>query len=289
MTAPERPEPGLHLVATPIGRARDITLTALDVLAGADMLAAEDTRSLRRLLGIHAIQLGGRALISYHDRNGPAARPRILRALAGGKSVAYASEAGSPLIADPGYRLVQAALEAGHKVHCAPGPSAVITALSVAGLATDRFLFAGFAPAAAGARRRWLAEIAPIPATLVILDSPMRVKQTLSELMNAVGDDREMALCRELTKRHEEVIRGTVAEVCSHVETTPPRGEIVLVIERARRPGPEEEDSAAMDEMLKSAMAELSLSEAVARVAARVALPRRRVYARALELRDAAR
>jgi len=289
MTAAEHLEPGLHLVATPIGRARDITLTALDVLTGADMLAAEDTRSLRRLLGIHAIPLGGRPLVSYHDRNGPAARPRILRALAAGQAVAYASEAGSPLIADPGYRLVQAALEAGHEVHCAPGPSAVTAALTLAGLATDRFLFAGFAPAAAGARRRWLASLTAIPATLVILESPVRVRQTLTDLMNAAGGERQMALCRELTKRHEEVLRGTVAEVRDHAETVPPRGEIVLVIERPRQAQREEEDSAAMDEMLKSAMSEATLSEAVASVAARLALPRRRVYARALELRDESR
>ena len=162
-----RVPPGLHLVSTPIGAARDITLRGLDLLAGADVLAAEDTRSLRRLMEIHGVPLKGRPLIAYHDHNGAQVRPRLIALLAEGKSIAYASEAGTPLVADPGFQLARAAIAAGHSVLAAPGASAVLTALAVGGLPTDRFCFAGFPPAQGAARKAWLAELAPIPATLV--------------------------------------------------------------------------------------------------------------------------
>ena len=151
--------PGLYLVATPIGNARDITLRALDVLAGADVLAAEDTRSARRLLEIHGVPLGGRALLPYHDHNGPRMRPRLLAEIEAGRSLAYVSDAGTPLVADPGYRLATEVVAAGFALTAVPGPSAVLAALAVAGLPTDRFLFAGFPPPQAGARRRWLEEL----------------------------------------------------------------------------------------------------------------------------------
>jgi 16S rRNA (cytidine1402-2'-O)-methyltransferase len=150
------PDPGLYIVATPIGSARDITLRALDILRAADVLAAEDTRSLRHLMAIHGVALGDRPVVAYHDHNGAQMRPRLLAYLAAGKSVAYASEAGTPLVADPGYALVRDARAAGHPVTAAPGPSAAITALSIAGLPTDRFLFAGFPPTTEAARRRFL-------------------------------------------------------------------------------------------------------------------------------------
>ena len=188
--------PGLHLVATPIGAARDITLRTLDLLAGADVLAAEDTRSLRRLMEIHGIPLRGRPLIAYHDHNAPAVRPRLLAALAEGRSVVYAPEAGTPLVADPGYQLLRAAVAAGHPARGAPGPSAMLAALMVAGLPSDRFLFAGFPPAQAGPRRRWIGELQDVRATLILYESPKRVRRMLGELCEAWGEGREAALCR---------------------------------------------------------------------------------------------
>ena len=169
--------PGLYLVATPIGNARDITLRALDVLRGADLLAAEDTRTARRLLDIHGVPLAGRPLVPYHDHNGPQMRPRLLADLAEGRSVAFVSDAGTPLVADPGYRLAAETAAAGLPVIAVPGPSAVLAALAVAGLPSDRFLFAGFPPPQPGPRRRWLEELAGAPATLVMFESAKDVHE----------------------------------------------------------------------------------------------------------------
>jgi 16S rRNA (cytidine1402-2'-O)-methyltransferase len=180
--------PGLHFVSTPIGAARDITLRALDVLAGADVLAAEDTRTLRHLMEIHGVPLGDRPLWPYHDHNGDAMRPRLLRALEEGKSVAYASEAGTPLVAGPGYQLARAAIAAGGPVLAAPGASAVLAALTVSGLPSDRFLFAGFPPTGAGDRARFLAEVGSVQATLILYESPKRVNRLLIELRDSLGD-----------------------------------------------------------------------------------------------------
>jgi len=191
--------PGLHLLATPIGAARDITLRALDVLAGADVLAAEDTRTLRHLMEIHGIALNGRPLIAYHDHNGQVVRPRLLRALKEGRSVAYAPEAGTPLIADPGFQLARAAIAEGLAVLAAPGPSAVLAALTVSGLPSDRFLFAGFPPTGAGDRARFLAELGQVPATLILYESPKRINRLLTEMADTFGKDRPAAVCRELT------------------------------------------------------------------------------------------
>jgi 16S rRNA (cytidine1402-2'-O)-methyltransferase len=274
-------EPGLHLVATPIGAARDITLRALDTLAAAEVLAAEDTRSLRHLMEIHGVPLGGRPLLAYHDHNGAAMRPRILAALEGGRSVAYASEAGTPLVADPGYQLVRAAVAAGHPVRAVPGPSALLAALTVAGLPTDRFLFAGFPPAAAGDRARFLAGLADAGATVALYESPKRIHRLLGELVQAFGGDREAALCRELTKRFEEVMRGTLASLAAALADRPLKGEVVLLVGRAPDAGP---DAGALDTALQAALAELPVSAAAAAVAARLGLPRRRVYQRALAL-----
>lgn len=281
-TGARRPEPGLHLVATPIGAARDITLRALDILAGADLLAAEDTRTLRHLMEIHGIPLGGRHVVAYHDHNGDAARPRILAALAEGKSVAYASEAGTPLVADPGMKLARAAIEAGHRVLAAPGPSAVLAALTVAGLPTDRFLFAGFPPSAAGARRSWMAELAAIPATLVIYESPKRVSRTLGELCEALGKERLGSVCRELTKRFEDVSRGTLDQLAAQFAGQEPKGEIVLVIDRAGETVPlEGEVEAAL--ALALAAPDARVKDVATAVAARFGLARRDVYQMALK------
>lgn len=280
--------PGLHFVATPIGHARDITLRALDVLAGAEVLAAEDTRRLRQLMAIHAIPLADRPLLPYHDHNGAEMRPRLLRALAEGRSVAYASDAGTPLVADPGFALARAALAEGHAVHAVPGPSAVLTALTVAGLPTDRFLFAGFLPQARGDRRTLLQGLAPVPATLVLLESPRRVGKLLGELCETLGEGRRAALCRELTKRHEEVLRGTLAELAARVGGQALRGEVVLVVDRAAPEGRAAPVGSAREgEMmaaLRTALARLPVKAAAAEVAGRLGLPRRTVYQAALTL-----
>lgn len=273
--------PGLHVVSTPIGAARDITLRALDILAGADVLAAEDTRSLRRLMEIHGIRLGERPLLAYHDHNGAKMRPKILSALAAGKSVAYASEAGTPLVADPGYQLTRAAIEAGHPVLAAPGASAVLAALAVGGLPSDRFCFMGFAPPQAAARRQFFADAAVIPATLVFYESPKRIHRMLGELAQSLGEQRECALCRELTKRFEEVIRGTLAEVGDAIAGREIKGEIVLLVDRDRAEPGDESD---LEAVLTEALNRHSLREAVDLVATARGLPRRRVYQLALAL-----
>ena len=205
--------PGLYFVGTPIGSARDITLRALDVLASADVLAAEDTRSLRHLMDIHGVPLNGRQVQSYHDHSGDGATARLLGALADGQSVAYASEAGMPLIADPGYGLSRAAAEAGHLVTAAPGPSAVVTALTLGGLPTDAFFFDGFLPSAKAARRNRLSELQDVPGTLVFYESPKRVAQTLADAAEILGPDRPAVLARELTKKFEELRRKPLSEL----------------------------------------------------------------------------
>lgn len=278
---PGRIPPGLHLLATPIGAARDITLRALDLLAGAEVLAAEDTRSLRRLMEIHGIRLGDRPLIAYHDHNGAQVRPRILALLAEGRSVAYASEAGTPLVADPGFQLARTAIAEGHAVLAAPGASAVLAALTVAGLPTDRFCFVGFAPSQGAARRNWLAEVLAIPATLVLYESPKRIHRLLEELRESEAGSRDCALCRELTKRFEEVIRGSVDAVSGALEGRVLKGEIVLVLDRGAVIGIGAED---LDAALGRALRDTSLREAVAQVVAATGLPRRQVYQRALAL-----
>ena len=274
---------GLHIVATPIGAARDITLRALDILRDADVLAAEDTRTLRHLMEIHGIPLGGRPLVACHEHNTAASVPRLLAALAEGRSVAYCSEAGTPLVSDPGYELARAAREAGHPVTAAPGPSAVLAALVVAGLPTDRFLFAGFPPAQGGARARFLDGIAREQATVVLYESPRRVKDLLSDLRDRCGDGRQVAVCRELTKRFEEVVRGPLAQVAERLAAAEARGEYVVVLDRA----PEVQVSTeTVESALRAALARSSARDAVAEVAEAFGRPRREVYALALRLSE---
>lgn len=281
--AVERLKPGLHILATPIGNLGDITLRALAALTGADLIACEDTRVTHKLLeryGIHT------PLTPYHDHNAAEARPKLLRRLGEGAAIVLVSDAGTPLVSDPGYKLVRAAQEAGHSITTLPGPSAVLAALAVAGLPTDQFFFAGFLPPKQTARRARIAELARIPATLVLFETGPRVGATLADLAAGLGQNREAALCRELTKLHEEVRRGdlkTLADNCAAVE---PRGEIVIVI--GPPPAAEQPSAEETDQLLRSAMARTSLKAAVAEVAVTTGLPRRQIYQRALSLENEA-
>lgn len=274
-------DPGLYLIATPIGTARDITLRTLDILASADVIAAEDTRSLRKLLDIHGISLADRPLVAYHDHNGDRVRPRIMQALEAGKSVVYASEAGTPMVADPGYDLARAAVAEGHKLISAPGPSAAITALTLAGLPTDHFFFAGFLPNASGRRKTALQEVAQVPGTLIFYESPKRIAAMLRDAALVLGGDRRAAVCREITKKFEEVLRGTLDELALICAERTLKGEIVVVIDRAGLPNVDEVD---LDSALQDALQGLSVRDAADKVSADLRLKRRQVYQRALEL-----
>ena len=276
-----RVPPGLHLVSVPIGAARDITLRALDLLAGADVLAAEDTRTLRHLMEIHGIALAGRPLLACHDHNEAQVVPKVLEALRAGKSVAYAPEAGTPLVSDPGFGLARAAAAEGFAVLAAPGASAVLAALAVSGLPSDRFLFAGFPPAAQGERARFLAELAGVRATLVLYESPRRIGRLLAEAAAALGPDRQAAVCRELTKRFEEVTRGTLATLAEGFSGVEPKGEIVLVIDRG---APPEIGEADLEALLREALGRLHVKEAAAEVAAKTGAAKRDIYQLALKL-----
>lgn len=280
---PARPlAPGLYVVAVPIGAARDITLRALDTLTAADIIAAEDTRQTRKLLDIHGLRRPPRSILPYHDHNGAAQRPRLLAALAAGKSVALVPDAGTPLVADPGYRLTVEAIAAGHPVIAVPGASAVLAALAVAGLPSDRFLFAGFPPVRPAARLRGFADLASVPATLIFYESPRRLAASLNAMAEALDGARAAAVCRELTKRFEEVRRGSLAALVAHYRAAPdPRGEVVVVV---GPPPAREVTGAALDAALSDALAAHSVRDAAAQVSQALGLPRRMVYARALEL-----
>jgi 16S rRNA (cytidine1402-2'-O)-methyltransferase len=278
LTAP-RPVPGLHLVATPIGHLGDITLRALETLAGVDIIACEDTRITRRLTERYAISA---ELKQYHEHNAALARPKILEKLAQGASIALVSDAGTPLISDPGFKLVREVCAAGFAVIAVPGPSSVLTALSVAALPTDRFFFEGFLPAKEHARRTRLTELSKIDATLVMFESGNRVQDTLADLAGIMGT-RDAAICRELTKLHEEVKRASIMELARDADTLETRGEFVLVI------APPAADAqvmseGALDDLLRSSLQRDSVKDAVAHAVELSGRPRREVYARALEL-----
>src|SRR5262245_16387884 len=248
---------GLHVVATPIGNLRDITVRALEVLAAADLIACEDTRVTRKLLDHYGIAT---ALTPYHDHNAAAARPKLLARLAQGARVALVSDAGTPLVSDPGYKLVRAAYDAGHAVTALPGASAVLAALAVAALPTDRFLFEGFLPAKEGQRRSRIDELKRIPATLVLFETGPRLAAALGDLAAALGP-RDAAVCRELTKLYEEVRRGNLATLAGHyAAAAEPRGEIVIVI--APPAAQDETTGADLDTLLRQALQRLSVKEA---------------------------
>lgn len=275
--------PGLYLVATPIGSARDITLRALDTLAAAPVIAAEDTRTARKLMDIHGVPRDGKRLVAYHDHSGPAERARLVAAVRDGQAVAYVSEAGTPLVADPGYQLARALIGEGLPVTAVPGPSALLAGLSVSGLPSDRFLFAGFAPTGGAARETFLAGLGQSDATVILYEAPGRVKDLLAACMRVMGGGRQAAVARELTKKFEEVRRGTLADLLAGVEERPPKGEVVVLIDRAGDEAAGEEE---IDMALRKAMETMRIKDAATAVAGALGLPRRQVYQRALELTD---
>src|SRR3974390_1114421 len=272
-------KPGLYLVATPIGNLGDITVRPLETLAGPDVIACEDTRVTRKLLDRYGIAT---PLTPYHDHNAAQARPGLLRRLAESAAVALVSDAGTPLISDPGFKLVRAAQDAGHLVNALPGASAVLTALTVAGLPTDQFFFAGFLPPKQTARRTRIAELASFPATLVLFESGPRLAAALADLAAGLGAEREAALCRELTKLHEEIRRGELKNLAAGCAGGEPRGEFVIVIAPPRAPLPT--DARESEPMLRSALERLSLKDAGAEVAQLPGRRRRELYQNALEL-----
>jgi 16S rRNA (cytidine1402-2'-O)-methyltransferase len=277
--------PGLYVVATPIGNLRDVTLRALEILAAADLIACEDTRVSRKLLDRYAIK---RPLTPYHDRNAEKARPKLLRALDEGAAVALICDAGTPLVSDPGFKLVREAQHAGHPVTAAPGASSVLTALVLAGLPTDTFLFAGFLPAKAAQRRARIAELARVPATLVVFETGPRLAAALSDLAAGLGP-RHAAVCRELTKLHEEVRRGDLATLAQHyADAGEKRGEIALVIAPAAADAVEA-GLGEIGKLLRDALARGSVKDAVAEVAMLTGRSRRELYQRALSLRGGGR
>lgn len=275
-------DPGLYLVATPIGAARDITLRALDVLNAAEVLAAEDTRVLRHLMEIHGVPLRGRRILAYHDHSAGRVGETILAALREGASVAYASDAGTPIVSDPGYLLARDAIAAGLRVHAVPGASAALAALTVSGLPADRFLFAGFPPTAKGARTTFLAQWAAVDAVVILFESPRRVKDSL-RILCEIDAHRRMVICRELTKRFEEVRRGTVAELLAEMPDEGLRGEVVMLLDR---PAPVVAGADAVQAALAARRGRMSLKDAAREVAAELGLARREVYQQALGQMD---
>lgn len=272
---------GLYFVGVPIGTARDITLRALDVLASADVLVAEDTRSMRKLMDIHGVPLEGRRIAALHDHSADGVMDRLVGAVRDGASVAYASEAGMPLIADPGFELSRAMVKADLPVTCAPGPSAVLTALTLAGLPTDAFFFAGFLPNAHAARVSALEKLRDIPGTLVFYESPKRVGAMLRDAAQVPGAERNAAVCRELTKKFEETRRGTLEELGAIYEKTSPKGEVVVLVDRGTSQSVNVSD---LEQTLRDALERMSMRDAVDAVAKAHDLPRREVYQAALGL-----
>lgn len=274
-----KPTAGLYVVATPIGNAADITLRALDTLKRANAIACEDTRVTSKLMGIHGVAT---PLVSYHEHNAAKMRPVLIGRMQAGETIALVSDAGTPLVSDPGYKLVRACVEAGVPVTALPGPSAALAGLVLSGLPSDRFLFAGFLPNKSAARRTSLGELATVPATLVFYESPQRLAESLADMAAVLGP-REAAVARELTKLYEEVRRGPLPDLSAHYDTAgPPKGEVVVIV---APPGAEAEAQAVdVDTALRDALARLSVRDAAAEVALMTGRPKRDVYARALEL-----
>lgn len=270
---------GLYVVATPIGHMGDITLRALTILAGADFIACEDTRNSGALLSKYGIKK--KKLISYHDHNADDRRPEVMKHIADGSSVALISDAGMPLIADPGYKLVRDCREAGHDVVVIPGANAAITALAGSGIPTDHFYFAGFLPPKSVARQKTIATLQNIPATLVFYEAPQRLSDALQDLEKILGTNRTGAVARELTKLYEETKRGTLSELNTFYKTNDVKGEIVIIV---APPDVNAEPAHDLDALLKEYLRTLTLRDAVAAVCALTNLKKSEVYARALWL-----
>lgn len=272
--------PGLHFVSTPIGAARDITLRALDLLAGADVLVAEDTRTLRHLMEIHGVAVAGRPLIAYHDHSSDGTLARLRALIGEGKSVAYASEAGTPLISDPGFELARAVAAAGLPMTAAPGPCAAICALTLSGLPSDRFLFAGFPPAAKGARREFLVGLADVQATLIFYESPKRLAALLDDMTQTLGATRQAVVCRELTKRFEDVQRGTLSDLAAAFASRAVKGEVVVLVDRAQ---PEAATEADIRRALEAALRTMRVKDAATFVSQTLGVSRKLVYQIAID------
>jgi 16S rRNA (cytidine1402-2'-O)-methyltransferase len=271
--------PGLYLVSTPIGNLRDITLRALDVLGQADRVLAEDTRVTRRLIDAYGLKV---ELTAYHDHNGERVRPGILDDLEAGARIALVSDAGTPLVSDPGYKLARDAIAAGIPVIAIPGASAVLAALAIAGLPTDCFTFAGFPPQKAGPREAWLEPFRHVPGTLVFYEGVSRLPAMMASLHKILGN-RSAAVCRELTKMHEEARRGPLSELAAHyAEAGAPRGEVVIVV---GPPSADDWDAGRIDAALRAALEDMRVKEAAGHVAEASGWSRRDVYARALALK----
>ncbi len=272
---------GLYLTATPIGHARDVSLRALAVLAGVDLIAAEDTRVTSKLLSIHGIS---KTLMPYNDHNAAQMRPKLLAKMKSGARIALVSDAGTPLVSDPGFKLVRAAIEEGIAVHAIPGASAVLTGLMLSGLPSDRFLFAGFLPARAGERGAILEELKSIRATLIFFESAQRLAETLAQMEQVLGM-RTVAVAREMTKLHEEVRRGTLAELAAHyAQADTPKGEVTLLL---GPPHQAQTDFGKIDAALDAALAFMPLKPASDMIAALLDMPRKEIYARGLEKKNA--
>ncbi len=278
---PSALKPGLYVVATPIGNIADITLRALEVLKSVDAIACEDSRVTAKLLARHGITA---KLVPYHEHNAGEMRPKLLAGLRRGSRIALVSDAGTPLVSDPGYKLVRDAIDEGFNVVPLPGPSAPLAALILSGLPSDRFLFAGFLPPKSAGRRAALGELAAIPATLLLFESAPRLVESLADMADVLGP-RPAAVSRELTKLYEETRRGTLRELAEHYAAAgPPKGEIVIAIGGADAAS-QTASAETLDAQLRSALASLSVKDAAATVAATTGLPRKQVYARALELK----
>ncbi len=271
----------LYIVSTPIGNLKDITLRALDVLRQVDWIAAEDTRRTRILLRHYDIP---EKLISFHEHNKAQRVPQLLARLDRGEQGALVSDAGTPLINDPGYELVQAAIEAGHRIVPVPGASAVLAALVASGLPPERFLYLGYLPRKPGPRRRVLQEVAHLPYTLIFLETPQRLIEALEDMVQVLGGERRVAVAHELTKVHESFLRGSLEEALRHYRSHPPKGEFTLVVEGARpRSWTEQELDAAIREGLVRGESPKTLAKALAQVSGR---PRSEVYRRILLWRE---
>ncbi len=272
-------DPGLYVVSTPIGNLRDITLRALDVLTAADEVLAEDTRVAGKLMSAYGLKA---RLSPYHDHNGAERRPGLIRALQGGAKIALISDAGTPLVSDPGWKLAHEALEAGVKVIPIPGASAMLAGLVASGLPSDKFLFAGFLPPKSGARKSAAEALKAVPGTLIFYESGPRLADALADLASVLGD-RDAAVARELTKMFEETRRGTLADLATHyAESGPPRGEIVLLV---GPPGEHEVTPQRLDAALRDALDGQPTKAAANAVAEALGLPKRDVYQRALQLK----